>query len=474
MAKKRRGRPANYVVDFNGKPVVGLSYNEAVGQHYNTHYKTETKGKMFYFGGDKDEAIFKFRQWESKRKKKNTQFTIDPKEVDVQHTARKKLSNEAVATLNEFKKEAGQPPMEGDTIEFGVDGDLAAFGDDTEITSTYNVPEQIYWLKARELILNDIEEARKLLNLNIKIDMDAESSIKLGKVYELFKQHPKFANLLDKKRIESYWNEFFKSIGNKPIQLISLKNIIDYRNYILSKEIVPKTVANIFGQIKDIIKTASRETHDNNDSKALVELLNTCKVRLFAPKQQTKQTAKLMSREDFHKLFNATDNIKHKLILLLGLNCAMRSSDICDIKVSNIDFVNKSIIKHRHKTGIIRAAVLWDTTLDYIKKYLDAKEFSSEYLITCDSGKDKTRPLRPHSINEFFNDLRTKAKVSNDVKFEHLRDSVKTVSVKKKPQLMEVTDIIMGHKGRIGNQYLVRQPEMVAEICQIVHDYYFA
>jgi len=473
MAKKRKGRPAKYVVDYNGKPVVGLSYNKAVGQHYNTHYKTETKGKMVYFGGDKDEAIFKFRQWESKRGKKHVEFDIAPQGVEVEHTAIKELSDESVKVLNELREQAGLPPREGNILEFGVDGDLAAFGDDTKITSTYNVSEQIFWSKARELILNDIDEARKRLNINIKIDANAQSSVKLANVYEVFKRHPKYANLSDKNRTEASWKEFLKSVGNKPIQLISLKDIINYRDHILSQKISPKTISNTFGCIKGIIKTASRETHIDADSKSLIEFLNMCKVRLFAPKQQTKQTAKLLSKPDFHKLFNATDNIKHKLILLIGLNCAMKSSDICDIKMSNIDFVNKSLVKQRHKTGIIRAAVLWDITLEYIQKYLDEKGGNSEYLITCDIGKDKNKPFKPHSINEFFGDLRNKANVSKDVKFEHLRDSVKTVSVKKKPELLKVTDIIMGHKGGIGNQYLERQPEMVAEICKIVYDYYF-
>ncbi len=63
MAKKLKGRPVQYVMDYNGKPVVGLSFHKAIGQYYNTHYKTETKGKMVYFGSDTDEAIFKFHQW---------------------------------------------------------------------------------------------------------------------------------------------------------------------------------------------------------------------------------------------------------------------------------------------------------------------------------------------------------------------------------------------------------------------------
>ncbi len=57
MVKKRKGRPAKYITDYKGKPVVGLSYNKALGQYYNTHYRTETNGKKVYFGSDIFELI---------------------------------------------------------------------------------------------------------------------------------------------------------------------------------------------------------------------------------------------------------------------------------------------------------------------------------------------------------------------------------------------------------------------------------
>ena len=209
------------------------------------------------------------------------------------------------------------------------------------------------------------------------------------------------------------------------------------------------------------------------NSKALVQLLNTCQIRLVPPKQTTKQTAQQISKDDFQKLFNATNNIKYKLILLLGLNCAMKSTDICDIQLSNIDFDKKTLIKHRHKTSIVRAAVLWDITLEHINHYISDKNFQSDYLITKDIGLKRSEAFKPHSINEFFTELRRKTKIDVSVKFEQLRDSVKTVAVNEKPELLKATDIIMGHKGGIGNQYLERQPKMVKEICQIVYDYYF-
>ncbi|GAG09014.1 unnamed protein product, partial [marine sediment metagenome] len=239
MAKKRKGRPAKYTTDYKGKPVVGLSYNKALGQYYNTHYKTETNGKQVYFGSDRDEAIHKFRIWLSNKQGKITTLKVSPDDIKIEHTATKELSEESVKFINKFREEAGEPPLTNNELVFEVDGDLDAFGDDVEVTSNYAIHKGLFWQKARELILNDIDKARELLNLNIRVDNAPEVTIKLSHAYQLFKKNPNYLDLSDKKRIHTYWNEFTKIVSDKRIHNITLKDLLSYRDYILSRELVP-------------------------------------------------------------------------------------------------------------------------------------------------------------------------------------------------------------------------------------------
>ncbi len=61
---KRRGRPAKYVCDRDGLPVVGLSFHKASSRYYTTHVKPP-----LYFGDNLDLAISRFRAWETKQSK---------------------------------------------------------------------------------------------------------------------------------------------------------------------------------------------------------------------------------------------------------------------------------------------------------------------------------------------------------------------------------------------------------------------
>jgi hypothetical protein len=67
--RKSRGRPPKYVRDSDGKPIVGLSFDEANNRYFNTHWKSDGVQKE-HFGSNEDEAgaIFLFRQWDAQRK----------------------------------------------------------------------------------------------------------------------------------------------------------------------------------------------------------------------------------------------------------------------------------------------------------------------------------------------------------------------------------------------------------------------
>lgn len=54
----RRGRPPKFVLDPNGRPIVGLSYHKATGSYYATYSKPRV-----WFGSDLGKALFNFRRY---------------------------------------------------------------------------------------------------------------------------------------------------------------------------------------------------------------------------------------------------------------------------------------------------------------------------------------------------------------------------------------------------------------------------
>jgi len=60
---RRRGRPPKFVLDPNGRPIVGLSCNKNTRCYYATY-----SNPRVWFARDLTESLFKFRQWENQQK----------------------------------------------------------------------------------------------------------------------------------------------------------------------------------------------------------------------------------------------------------------------------------------------------------------------------------------------------------------------------------------------------------------------
>lgn len=76
--QQRPGRPADYVKDKDGKPIVGMSLHKSSGRYYATHSKPRV-----YFGKDYPVALIEFREWEAKEIGATTTFTEEVDEIEV-------------------------------------------------------------------------------------------------------------------------------------------------------------------------------------------------------------------------------------------------------------------------------------------------------------------------------------------------------------------------------------------------------
>ena len=76
MRKKRhRGRPAKYVIDREGKPIVGLSCD--ANGYYNTHYRSEGAQRVHFGAPDEfDTAVYQFHKWQSNRDNKSVNLPM--------------------------------------------------------------------------------------------------------------------------------------------------------------------------------------------------------------------------------------------------------------------------------------------------------------------------------------------------------------------------------------------------------------
>jgi integrase len=104
------------------------------------------------------------------------------------------------------------------------------------------------------------------------------------------------------------------------------------------------------------------------------------KMMWFSPIRTTKKFHNIISYSDFVLMGKSCKNSKHKLILVLLYSTGIRRQELIDIKLKDIDFVNKRIFIHSAKGGKNRFVRLHDIAEKYLLKYL--KEYHpSEYLL---------------------------------------------------------------------------------------------
>lgn len=469
MSKRAKaGRPAKYATDSNGRPIVGLSFDKNNNLYFNTHWKTENISKQS-FGTDKNEAIYRFRQWEEERK---GEANVSVDEDDVQVGIREQI-------------EKFNPDLRGysqETLREWAGKEHFAISE----VNTYEIPLSLVCSIARELILNDIHKARKLLNLPIVLDgkVFSEKSIELAKVKELyFEKRRKPMSSAYIKIGKLLWNDFIKCIGVKRVSDITIDLIDKYEDYLYdcakTKKWASASINNRIGLVKAALSYAAKKVNSPSDIEHLRRVLQ------YAERLTRAEKAKLnpcpISVEDFHKMLNCTEEKTYKAVLLMALNCGMRESDLIDIRITprkgqprpDINLKDKTLQMPRPKTGIIRVAVLWDRTVAAINVMLDEREkkkIKSEYLFLNSFDK----PMKEASIRKWWLRHREDAGVIESVKFEHIRDATQTIPLDDDPRSLVETNLIMGHSVKgMANNYLERRPNMVRRACAVIEECFF-
>ncbi|MBK7132285.1 MAG: tyrosine-type recombinase/integrase [Bacteroidales bacterium] len=89
--------------------------------------------------------------------------------------------------------------------------------------------------------------------------------------------------------------------------------------------------------------------------------------------RRSRALPKVFSKEEVVKIFDATRNNKHKLMLWLIYSCGLRRSEVINIKLSDLD-MERGILNIREGKGNVDrmvpiAAKIWEKIAGYIKTY---------------------------------------------------------------------------------------------------------
>ncbi len=231
--------------------------------------------------------------------------------------------------------------------------------------------------------------------------------------------------------LKTYRNEFIqllKLLKSKPVYELTVEDIRRYMLYILEKEGVRENTAH---------------SRINALKFYFEQVLGRNKFFVAVPRPKKPQILpKLLNENEIARLFNAVDNKKHKAMLFTAYSAGLRVSEICNLKITDIDSSRMQILiqlaKGKKDRYVNLSPLLLDILREYIKMY---KPRPKKYLFES----EQTHTAYPsRTIQQIFSNAKNKAGIKKEVGIHSLRHSFATHLLEKGTDIIYIKDLL-GH-----------------------------
>src|SRR3989344_2949614 len=171
------------------------------------------------------------------------------------------------------------------------------------------------------------------------------------------------------KTVDSYklYNEQFLKFINKEPEKIEENDIKNYLNYLTSnKHYKPRSLNLALSSLKFF--------YNNVMNKKITENIKSPKL--------DKKVPVILNNEEIRLLLNAITNQKHKILISLMLSSGLRISEAVSVKISDINFEEKTLKVKHGKENKERTTIVSGKLLEDIKIYLAKRKDSNPYLFS--------------------------------------------------------------------------------------------
>lgn len=173
------------------------------------------------------------------------------------------------------------------------------------------------------------------------------------------------------------------------------------------------------------------------------------------PKKQ-KKLPNVLSEEEVQRLLKASDNLKHKCMLILIYSAGLRKGELLNLQVNDLNAQRKTLFVKNGKGGKDRYTFYSDTAIKYLEKYLKAYQ-PKGWLFQGQTGGRYSET----SLQKVFQKAKTQSAVNPQITIHGLRHSFATHLVEKGVPL-HVVQQLLGHHSiktteiylHISNQYM--------------------
>lgn len=156
-----------------------------------------------------------------------------------------------------------------------------------------------------------------------------------------------------------------------------------------------------------------------------------------------KKLPTVFSQEELKRLFQAPQRLKQRVILCLIYSAGLRVSEVCKLKVTDIDFDRMQVHVRESKNNKSRYVVLSNLIAKGLQQYIAGSK-PQGYLF---NGKDKGSPLGHSAVQQTFRLAMQKADIQKQACVHSLRHSFAT-------HLLEQGVDIVSIKEQLGHAHI--------------------
>lgn len=160
----------------------------------------------------------------------------------------------------------------------------------------------------------------------------------------------------------------------------------------------------------------------------------------FPPIKKEKKLPIILNKTELRDLFSAPRLFKHRLILTLIYSAGLRSSEIINLRIGDIDFERKTIHIHQGKHFKDRIVPLSEIIAINLKKYIK-KENPNYWLFNGNSAEGK---FSKTGLRWIMREAIKKASITKDVNLHSLRHSYATHLLEQGVNIVTIKELL-GH-----------------------------
>jgi site-specific recombinase XerD len=148
----------------------------------------------------------------------------------------------------------------------------------------------------------------------------------------------------------------------------------------------------------------------------------------------------VFSREELRRLFKAPQRLKQRVLLCLIYSAGLRVSEVCKLKITDIDFDRKQIHVRESKNNKSRYVVLSDYIASGLQQYIKG----SKPKVFLFNGREKGSPLGHSAVQQTFRLAMNKADIMKEACVHTLRHSFATHLLEQGVDIVSIKDQL-GH-----------------------------